>query len=418
VKHCITANMKRFLDKAKSALDKRGSGQQRTEDAPIQDSPATIQPPTIADVTRYRYQHGTNLGTIFVLEKWLTGCMFHPEADGKSELAAVKARVKAEGIDGARERHEKHWREYVSDADLDWLRDTARCNAVRLPIGYYVLGPPYCEGTPFQDVAPVYQNAWNAVKELVSRCNQRGIGVVIDMHALPGGANAQDHSGTDFGKAELWHSKDYKELGLRALCFVAQQASKLEGVAALQIINEAEHNAKGMWDWYDNVIAELSQIDASMPVYISDAWKLDPAASWSQKHNSVRNRSSPVVVDTHNYWCFGDDGKSPQDVIGEIAGKFSGLDGKEGSVADRGAAQAIVGEYSCVLGERSWANNGGVSKEELVRQFGNTQSQVYQQRAGGSFFWTYRMDWMPGGEWGFQKYDRAACNHSANVSHT
>lgn len=63
VKHCITANMKRFLDKAKSALDKRGSGQQRTEDAPIQDSSATIQPPTIADVTRYRYHHGTNLGS-------------------------------------------------------------------------------------------------------------------------------------------------------------------------------------------------------------------------------------------------------------------------------------------------------------------------------------------------------------------
>jgi hypothetical protein len=44
-----------------------------------------------------------------------------------------------------------------------------------------------------------------------------------------------------------------------------------------------------------------------------------------------------------------------------------------------------------------------VPKEHLVQQFGNVQSQKYQQRAGGSYMWTYRMDWMGGGEWGFKQ---------------
>lgn len=47
-------------------------------------------PPTAIDIFRYRYQHGTNLGSIFVLEKWLHPKMFEKDAQGSSELEAVK----------------------------------------------------------------------------------------------------------------------------------------------------------------------------------------------------------------------------------------------------------------------------------------------------------------------------------------
>ena len=111
-----------------------------------------------------------------------------------------------------------------------------------------------------------------------------------------------------------------------------------------------------------------------------------------------------MVVDTHYYWAFTDQdkAKTPQQIIGEAGTKLEQLDGKEGSVHDRGAVQVIVGEYSCVMTEDSWAKGGGVPKEELVRQFGQAQSRRYQEKAGGSFFWTWKMDWMPGGEWGFK----------------
>ena len=405
--------MKSFLNKAKSAIhshDDNNDGSsfpaQQQQQQPMQaDHPTSLQPPTLADVTRYRYHHGTNIGSLFIQEKWLTGHMY-PEGAGSSELAAAEGWVKKEGIDAARARFEKHWHEYVSDSDLDWLRDVAKCTTIRLPIGYFTLGAPYCEGTPFKHVAGVYQNAWSAVKQLVQRCQQRGIGVLIDMHGLPGGANAQDHSGTNSGKAEFWSSHSNRSLGTRALAFVAQQVRGMEGVAGIQIINEAEGGAKGMYDWYDEVINELAKIDPTMPVYISDAWNLSNAATWSQGKNRLNSHLNPVVVDTHLYWCFSDPDKkkSPQQIADEVQHK---LDVKDGSVIDHGAVQAVVGEYSCVLAESTWAAGGGAPKDQLVRLFGNAQSKRYQQRAGGSFFWTYRMNWMPGGEWGFKQMTEA-----------
>ena len=58
-----------------------------------QDTPSTIEAPTSLDVLRYRYHHGTNLGSVFVLEQWLSGSMFEEGAAGASELDAVNALV-------------------------------------------------------------------------------------------------------------------------------------------------------------------------------------------------------------------------------------------------------------------------------------------------------------------------------------
>lgn len=52
-----------------------------------------LQPPQERDVLAYRYHHGTNVGSIFVLEKWLFGNLFTDLATGDSELDAVKSYV-------------------------------------------------------------------------------------------------------------------------------------------------------------------------------------------------------------------------------------------------------------------------------------------------------------------------------------
>lgn len=268
-----------------------------------------------------------------------------------------------------------------------------RGNSVRLPIGYFTLGPAYCHHTPFSHASGVYENAWPAVRNLVSRCYSRGIGVLIDFHAVPGGANPNEHSGTNSGKAELWHHKSNLELATRCLCFIAHEVRNMDGVIGIQLCNEADGDAPGMYEWYGKVIAEIGSIDNTMPLYISDAWNLGQAAGYSNGRNSLRaGMTNPIVIDTHLYWAFSDDDKrkAPQQIIQEVPGKLSGLDGHDGNVVDHGAAQAVVGEYSCVLTEDSWAKAAG-EKDRLVVEFGQAQSHTYQHRAGGSFFWTYRM---------------------------
>jgi hypothetical protein len=160
-----------------------------------------------------------------------------------------------------------------------------------------------------------------------------------------------------------------------------------------------------MYEYYDHCIETISVIDPSIPVVISDAWDLGQAVQYSLKKNVTypARPTCPVIIDTHCYWAFSDadKAKSPQQIIAEVTDKLRELDGHEGSVTDRGAVQAIVGEYSCVLTEDSWAKSGDTPKSDLVKQFGQAQTKRWQLRAGGAFFWTWKMDWYPGGEWGF-----------------
>jgi len=165
-------------------------------------------------------------------------------------------------------------------------------------------------------------------------------------------------------------------------------------VIGLQLCNEATCNAPGLYSFYDRCIAAISLIDSSIPLYISDAWDLKRALEYARSHNTLRNpNSNPVIVDTHDYWCFSNDdkAKSPQQLIADVPSKLSALQALAGSVVDHGAAQAIVGEYSCVIDQSSWSKAHGSPRDTILRQFGNAQSQTWQKSAGGSYFWTLKM---------------------------
>jgi aryl-phospho-beta-D-glucosidase BglC (GH1 family) len=417
---CSLTNMKGFLQKAKAefrdttqqfrSTKPESSAQSSLQhtDAPNagHQGPSEIREATPLDIMRYRYHHGTNLGSIYVIERWLQPSRFPEGAEGSSELAAVKAWVHKIGLDATQRKFEDHWASAVSEEDIEWLAKKAKCTTVRLPIGYFDLpGSKFTKGTPFEPYAQVYNGAWHSIRALMERLRAHSIGVLVDLHALPGGANNQEHSGTNSGRAELWNSSSNRALGVLCCEFLARDAQTGSDIAGIQLANEAEWDAPGMYEWYDQCIAAISAIDPTIPVIISDGWNLRKAIDYSLGKNSVyaQKPTAPVIIDTHFYWAFTDEDKrkSPQEVIAEVATKLQPLDGKDGSVIDRGMAQVIVGEYSCVLAEESWSKSNGTSKEECVAEFGHAQSKRWQERAGGSFFWTWKVDWMPGGEWGF-----------------
>jgi hypothetical protein len=136
--------MKGFLKKAKSEfrgfLDNESkspaqhASQTEPQQQPLsgglkgkeQDRPSVIQEPTALDILRYRYHHGTNLGSVFVLERWLSPSAF-PDCPGSSELAAVKSWVEKIGLEETRQKFEARWDSAVSDADIVWLKEKAHC---------------------------------------------------------------------------------------------------------------------------------------------------------------------------------------------------------------------------------------------------------------------------------------------------
>lgn len=319
--------------------------------------------------------------------------------------------IKVRGLDATRQKWETHWSNALTDSDLDWLVDTARCNNIRLPIGYFTLGPGFCGHTAFDGKpAQVYVNAWTAAKGIVARCFARGIGVLIDLHGVPGGANHETHSGTSSGKAELWGNPFNLELATRCLTFIADETIRdpqLAGVVGIQACNEAIIDPPGMYEWYNDVIQRLSAMDLTLPVYISDGWDLGRALRFTRAYNTVHGAPrSPVVVDCHKYWTFDekDTSRSPYEIIEQVKHELPELDGSlVGDVFAHQAAVAVyIGEYSMALAPQTWGRAPPEQKDDLMRQFGNAQSHTWQTKAAGSAFWTFKMEWMPGWEWGFK----------------
>ena len=100
--------------------------------------------PTPSDILRYRYQHGTNLGIVFILEQRLFGSMYDKGVKGSSELDAIMASLSARGLEATRQKWEAHWDTAPPDSDPEWLCSSAHCNPIRPPIGYFTPGPAFC----------------------------------------------------------------------------------------------------------------------------------------------------------------------------------------------------------------------------------------------------------------------------------
>lgn len=184
------------------------------------------------------------------------------------------------------------------------------------------------------------------VREFVAAAHNHGVGVLLDLHGLPGGANAEDHSGTSSHKAALWGNKKNLELAKQSLHFIACEIHNgMHGVEGLQIVNESTHNAEGMYDFYAQVIEIIGGVDENIPIIISDAWDLPTTINWVNSRHPYNSRRNPIIIDTHRYYTFSDKDRasSPQEIISTIPNELHEVNA--GALCDKGEVQVIVGEW-------------------------------------------------------------------------
>ena len=92
-----------------------------------QSQPTNTIPLGQDSVYRYRKQRGVNLGSWFVLEKWITPAPFARAAQpGESDLDIAR------GAD-AKEAFEHHWDTFMTEDNWQWIKDHG-FNSVRLPV--------------------------------------------------------------------------------------------------------------------------------------------------------------------------------------------------------------------------------------------------------------------------------------------
>lgn len=138
---------------------------------------------------------------------------------------------------GARAVLERHWDTFINQSDLQYLASIG-INTVRIPIGYWSLGPVYCQGTPFEPVADVYTNAWSRVVRAINWAGEAGIGVLLDLHGAPGSQNGQPHSGTSDGNVDFFNNATNQDMTINVLTFLTQQLASVTNVVGIEILNE------------------------------------------------------------------------------------------------------------------------------------------------------------------------------------
>ena len=249
--------------------------------------------------------------------------------------------------------------------------------AVRVPIGYWMVGGgQFCDHTHFENAHKVYKNAWDIFKDVVLRkAAEFEIGVLVDLHGLPGGANGADHSGTTVGEAKLWDSSRCQVQSYDVLQFLAKDLAQFDNVVGLQILNEApyeSHDADVQKTFYLKAINQIRSVNTEIPLVISDGWDLnrwvDIIKEVEHKLSSERgeNASLGVIIDTHVYRCFSDDdkNKAPIDIVNHI---------EEALPDTENTVDIMVGEspvsWTASPG-RSTTQHANGSREELVKQYG------------------------------------------------
>ncbi|KAH8556366.1 glycoside hydrolase superfamily [Umbelopsis sp. PMI_123] len=338
--------------------------------------------PVISEIYRHRRHIGVNLGSMFILEKWLCPpalCSWIISKPWESELDFLHA---SSSPLEAREALEEHWRTYITEADFEWMQSIG-INAVRIPIGYWVAGQEYMIGD-FKRFQGVYDSAWARLLTVIDMAGRHNIGVLIDLHGAPGGQNGDTHCGVSTHKAELLNSNYYMDTALQVLTRLAKELAPINHVIGLQVLNEPIDHPH-LVSFYEKAYQAIRSVhpDIMLPIYIGDAWNIQKYSAWLAKSDMKF-----VVIDTHQYFCHmpADHAKSVEQHIKDVQTNISS---QLQFSANNVTGNVIVGEWSVVLNGKS-IEKSKRHDAEAMKSFGQVQQRVFDENCAGWFYWNYR----------------------------
>ncbi|KAF5369654.1 hypothetical protein D9615_010240 [Tricholomella constricta] len=385
--------MHKFTEKLKENL----RGHKKSAES-VDDPMFSAMDPPQSVLYQYRKQRGVNLGSWFVLERWITDNPYRfANAPGQSDLDVARG-------SHARETLESHWDSWIVEEDWSWIAERG-FNTVRIPIGYYHLcgtDPSVLHGTAFHDFEYVFSGAWARITRAIETASRYGLGVLIDLHAAPGKQNNDSHSGTSdpptffSDKRNRKHTIEVLCILLKALNAHAQSYNPaLTNLVGIELLNEPHpSNDSDLQCWYTSAIRALRAIDPSMPLYIGECWRTDQYTNFAEKLSSSSSSSSSLLVlDHHLYRCFtASDNSTPahahtralSDPSASTPQTLSRVSEKLG----RAGGGLVVGEWSGALNPGSLMGAPG-EQAAYVR----AQLELYERCCAGWFFWTFKKQW-------------------------
>ncbi|EIN08135.1 glycoside hydrolase [Punctularia strigosozonata HHB-11173 SS5] len=352
--------------------------------------------PQEQDIYRYRKQRGVNLGSWFVLEKWIADSPFRSAASpGSSDLDVARG-------ENARAILEHHWDTWITDVDWAYVASKG-INTVRIPIGYYHLcgaDPSVLPGTDFADFQHVFEGAWPRITAAIESAYRHGIGVLLDLHAAPGKQNHDSHAGTSnnpkffSNKKHMHHAVHVLEVLLSQVkAFCNSRSPPLPNVVGIELLNEPQPNGnhKALENWYTDATRALRSIDSTIPIVLSDCW-------WTENYvNYVASAKTPLlVIDHHLYRCFtsGDAATPVSQHIQNLSDTNAGTPKQFATAVEKlesAGGGLIVGEWSGALNPKSLEGLGS-NESAAKRDYVKAELDLFERLCSGWFFWTYKKE--------------------------
>lgn len=313
---------------------------------------------------------GVNLGGWLILERWMTPAVFE-DTSAEDEFSFMQT-------PGALAKLRQHQKTFITKKDFEWMAQNG-VQIVRIPVGYWIL-----EGdSPF--AASIGRLDW-----AFKMCEQYGIKLLLDVHALPGSQNGHDHSGR-LGKAEWYKKTDHRVRGLGTTIKLAERYANSPALWGLQMINEPRVGILQikLRRYYNKSYKKLTNIlPAGVRIVFSDAFtpRLMSAAVWP-------NKANPAYMDIHWYHFVGWARLKPNVYKHIIAWhgrlvkslrKWNGI---------------IIGEWSGCYSQRIFDAYPTETHTAMVRQHIDWQLKAYQH-ADAWFYWSYKTE-QPG-VWNFK----------------
>ena len=340
---------------------------------------------------------GVNLGGWLLLEKWMTPSLF----DGLA--AADETTWCAELGRDAAARLRSHWAHFITRADFEWLA-AAGINAVRIPLGHWIFGPPYPYHAAYGDNPhPFVDGGIDVLDRAFGWAEAAGLRVILDLHAAPGCQNGLDNGGIRGVRA--WHTREeYIDHSVAVLGRLAERYRSSSALYGIELLNEPWHDVptallKAYYlRAYDAIRAHCPP--ARVAVIFHDGFR---------SHREYLGFMQPpehanVMFDVHRYQCF-DPAEIAMDIHGHLRLAGDGRRQEAETIRQELGLPTIVGEWSLGFDpefvalwpgpfDHALRRMDGFGKAIAYRAFGATQLLSFEHYQGW-FFWSYRTETMP-----------------------
>jgi glucan 1,3-beta-glucosidase len=318
---------------------------------------------------------GVNLGGWLVLEKWMTPSVF------AGSTARDEYGLSQELGTAAIERLTRHRDMFMTEADFRWISEHG-LTAVRLPVGYWILGnePPLVGGIEYVDKAFEWAERY-------------GLKILLDLHGAPGSQNGRDHSGKVGDIA--WANPENISKSLKV---IEQLAARYKGRGALlgiELLNEPAwlNGRRRLRDYYQRGYDTVrARHGTEVAVVISDAYR---PKRWSRAMQNPRYQQR--WLDIHMYQLF-----ARRDKKLNILGHLHKIHGSWHKLLTRVSRHwpVMVGEWSLALVPETFEGMTDGQKDAAMRAYGSAQLLLFEELAVAWFYWSYRTE--HAGAWNYR----------------